>query len=123
MSGRHRRSRRAEPGRGRDHAVGTTDSLWVMADGTASGTALPADRPEHQAAAARSVQVAPPVVPDAAVEAALAELEALRSARAQLDARQALLVRSLASRGVGWMRIGEALGVTRQAAHQRYSSK
>ena len=36
------------------------------------------------------------------------------------EARQQLLIRHLRTRGVPWARIGDALGLTRQGAWQRY---
>jgi ATP-dependent Clp protease ATP-binding subunit ClpX len=52
----------------------------------------------------------------------LAALRSIQGERADLDQRQDRVVDALLQRGVSWARFGAALGVTRQAAHKRYSS-
>ena len=42
---------------------------------------------------------------------------------AQLDGRVQTLVNLLRTRGVAWARIGEAMGITRQSAWERFSSE
>jgi hypothetical protein len=107
VSGRHRRARQ----------------------GSQPPAALPASQlagPEH-ARSERAALAQPSLASCAgertAVEAAVAELASIRSARADLDARQEQLVRVLVDRGLSWQQVGHALGVTRQAAHRRFSSR
>jgi len=52
----------------------------------------------------------------------LAGLTPARAIAGQTDAAVGELVAILRKRGVSWSRVGEALGVTRQAAWERYSS-
>jgi hypothetical protein len=56
------------------------------------------------------------------VEELLEALASVRRQRLELDARQEQLVEALVRAGVSWGRLGAALGVSRQAAHKRYSS-
>ncbi len=52
-----------------------------------------------------------------------AGLRATAALRRGLDALQTELVSTARVEGASWAAIGEALGVTTQAAHQRFSSK
>ena len=52
-----------------------------------------------------------------------AGLRATAAVRRAVDELQSELVSSARSEGASWASIGEALGVTTQAAHQRFSSK
>jgi hypothetical protein len=51
-----------------------------------------------------------------------AGLRASAAVRRGVDALQTELVTSARAEGASWAAIGEALGVTTQAAHQRFSS-
>jgi hypothetical protein len=73
------------------------------------------DRPVVAAAAQHAAAAG------ADVEELLEALTAVRLQRSELDERQQQLVEALLRAGVGWGRLGVALGVTRQAAHKRYS--
>ncbi len=50
----------------------------------------------------------------------LAQLRALREARAQLEREEAALVRKARHDGFVWEQIAGALGVSRQAAHKKH---
>ena len=50
-------------------------------------------------------------------------LEAVRQARAQLEALETDCVRAALARGASWAAIGSALGVSRQAAHRRLAKR
>lgn len=56
----------------------------------------------------------------------LADLARVTRERKRSDdehvARQASYVREAVSRGASWSQIGEALGVSKQAAHERWSA-
>jgi hypothetical protein len=52
-----------------------------------------------------------------------AGLRATAAVRRGLDDLQAELVSTARAEGASWASIGEALGVTTQAAHQRFSSR
>jgi hypothetical protein len=52
-----------------------------------------------------------------------AGLRATAAVRRGVDELQAELVDSARAEGASWASIGEALGVTTQAAHQRFSSR
>ncbi|MEY2459769.1 MAG: hypothetical protein QOG30_1599 [Acidimicrobiaceae bacterium] len=52
-----------------------------------------------------------------------AGLRATAALRRGVDELQAELVTTARGEGASWAAIGEALGVTTQAAHQRFSSK
>lgn len=52
-----------------------------------------------------------------------AGLRATAAVRRGLDELQAELVTTARGEGASWASIGEALGVTTQAAHQRFSSR
>jgi hypothetical protein len=52
-----------------------------------------------------------------------AGLRATAAVRRGLDDLQAELVSTARGEGASWASIGEALGVTTQAAHQRFSSR
>jgi hypothetical protein len=52
-----------------------------------------------------------------------AGLRATAAVRRGLDELQAELVATARGEGASWASIGEALGVTTQAAHQRFSSR
>ncbi len=53
----------------------------------------------------------------------LADLERLAQLSAEVDAMLVKAVRDARRRGVSWYKIGPALGVTRQAAMQKYKPK
>ncbi|SEP52622.1 AsnC family protein [Amycolatopsis saalfeldensis] len=55
-------------------------------------------------------------------EEILESLPRMAMVSAQADGRIQTLVNLLRSRGVAWARIGEALGVTRQSAWERFSA-
>lgn len=52
-----------------------------------------------------------------------AGLRATATMRRGIDALQTELVATARSEGASWAAIGDALGVTTQAAHQRFSAK
>ncbi|WP_045875960.1 ClpX C4-type zinc finger protein [Pseudofrankia sp. DC12] len=56
-------------------------------------------------------------------EELLASLARIQAAVAQVDAAVHHQVEALRRRGVSWTRIGEALGVTKQAAWERFSGE
>lgn len=56
----------------------------------------------------------------AEVRSTIEELEDIRQRRQALEREVAVLVRKARVQGVSWGEIGEALGVSRQAVHQRY---
>jgi ATP-dependent Clp protease ATP-binding subunit ClpX len=56
------------------------------------------------------------------IDELLAALRAIQRERVDLDQRRDAVVDELMRRGVSWARLGAALGVSRQAAHKRYSS-
>jgi hypothetical protein len=60
--------------------------------------------------------------PSPEVDELLEGLTSVVQQRRELDERQERLVEALLRAGVSWGRLGAALGVTRQAAHKRYSS-
>src|SRR5207253_2550255 len=62
-------------------------------------------------------------VHDESVEAALARAASLHRSRQQVDREVAVAVRQLRARGVTWTRSGEAFGMTRQSAWERYSGE
>ncbi|MCW2543975.1 MAG: ATP-dependent Clp protease ATP-binding subunit ClpX [Frankiales bacterium] len=53
----------------------------------------------------------------------LERMVALHASKEQVDREVAATVRGLRSRGVTWTRIGEALGMTRQSAWEKYSGE
>lgn len=116
MSGRHRRDRRQQP---RPPSVDVRPASPFGFDSSAA--------PPHSATSARS---SPVVMPAGSLGVALSPevdelLEGLTSVllqRREVDERQERLVEALLRAGVSWARLGVALGVTRQAAHKRYSS-
>ena len=61
--------------------------------------------------------------PDADDETLLAQAVALHRSKEQVDRQVAAKVRALRARGVTWTRIGEALGITKQSAWERYSGE
>ena len=56
-------------------------------------------------------------------EALLERMVQVASTRDRVDQGVGNLVRILRARGVTWARIGEALGITRQSAWERYSGE
>jgi len=60
---------------------------------------------------------------DESVEDALARTAALFRSRDQVDREVTVHVRQLRDRGVTWSRIGDALGMTRQSAWERFSGE
>lgn len=56
-------------------------------------------------------------------DALLAEMAKAHGAHENVDRAVARHVRALRSRGVTWVRIGEALGMTRQSAWERFSGE
>ena len=60
---------------------------------------------------------------DETVEQALQRTAALYRSREQVDREVTASVRQLRQRGVTWTRIGEALGMTRQSAWERFSGE
>jgi hypothetical protein len=117
VSGRHRRERRQQPG------PPSVDERPPSPFGFDSSAARP-----HSAASARRSRAV--VITAGHLGAAsspevaelLEELTSVRLQRRELDGRQERLVEALLRAGVSWGRLGAALGVTRQAAHKRYSS-
>ena len=61
--------------------------------------------------------------PNATEAQELERMVALHASKEQVDREVAATVRGLRSRGVTWTRIGEALGMTRQSAWERYSGE
>lgn len=59
--------------------------------------------------------------PDVIEEINSIDLEALMLARRTADAAMAGVVRAARSHGTTWEAIGAVLGITRQAAHSRFS--
>lgn len=55
-------------------------------------------------------------------EALLATTVALNASRRQVDDALATYVRELRGRGVTWAQLGEALGISRQSAWERFTS-
>ena len=53
----------------------------------------------------------------------LAQVVTIHESHAQIDAAVARLIRHLRDHGVTWARIGEALGMTRQSAWERFSGE
>jgi ATP-dependent Clp protease ATP-binding subunit ClpX len=60
---------------------------------------------------------------DETVEEALARVAALYRSREQVDREVTVSVRQLRGRGVTWTAIGDALGMTRQSAWERFSGE
>jgi ATP-dependent Clp protease ATP-binding subunit ClpX len=56
-------------------------------------------------------------------EGLLVEMVRIHGSRRQVDAAVAQVVARLRDRGVTWARIGEALGMTRQSAWERFSGE
>ncbi len=56
-------------------------------------------------------------------DALLAEMVRIHEGRRQVDDAVAQVVRRLRERSVTWARIGEALGMTRQSAWERFSGE
>lgn len=117
MSGRHRRERRQQPV---PRSAGQPPPSVFGLDRPAS--------PDHggePVGQSQTVGTAAPQQGTAStihVEELLEALTAVRLQRRELDARQQQLVEALLRAGVGWARLGAALGITRQAAHKRYSA-
>jgi ATP-dependent Clp protease ATP-binding subunit ClpX len=61
--------------------------------------------------------------PEASEQEEIDRMVALHSSKTQVDREVAAVVRSLRARGVTWTRIGEALGMTRQSAWEKYSGE
>ncbi len=61
--------------------------------------------------------------PDATEADEIERMVALHKSREQVDREVAATVRGLRARGVTWTRIGEALGMTRQSAWEKYSGE
>ncbi|MBW3641034.1 MAG: hypothetical protein KY451_14500, partial [Actinobacteria bacterium] len=59
----------------------------------------------------------------APIEQAIQRMVALHRSRQQVDREAAVAVRALRDRGVTWSRIGQALGMTKQSAWERYSGE
>jgi hypothetical protein len=53
----------------------------------------------------------------------LGEMLRVHESHHQVDAAVAAIVRTLRARSISWTRIGEALGMTRQAAWERFSGE
>jgi ATP-dependent Clp protease ATP-binding subunit ClpX len=62
-------------------------------------------------------------LPGAPIEQAIQRMVALHQSRQQVDREAAAAVRGLRDRGVTWSRIGQALGMTKQSAWERYSGE
>ena len=60
------------------------------------------------------------LITQAGGEEPLATLAALAAARRQLEGLEALQVRKARLRASSWAAIAEAMGISRQAAHQRF---
>ena len=61
--------------------------------------------------------------PERTEEQEIERMVALHQSKDQVDREVALAVRGLRAQGVTWTRIGEALGITRQSAWERYSDE
>ncbi len=70
-----------------------------------------------------AVPTRPVDLPDAPVELAIQRMVALHRSRQQVDREAAAAVRALRDRGVTWIRIGTALGMSKQSAWERYSGE
>jgi hypothetical protein len=53
--------------------------------------------------------------------APLARLAAISELRAELDRQELAAVLDAEARGTSWQRIGDALGISKQAAHRKFS--
>jgi ATP-dependent Clp protease ATP-binding subunit ClpX len=62
-------------------------------------------------------------LPEAPIEQAIQRMVALHRSRQQVDREAAAAVSALRDRGVTWSRIGQALGMTKQSAWERYSGE
>lgn len=65
----------------------------------------------------------PMTVPEAPIDQAMQRMVALHRSRQQVDREAAAAVRALRARGVTWIRIGNALGMSKQSAWERYSGE
>ena len=92
--------------RSRLSTVRDSHRAWELAKGSPSA---PSRRPPHHRAPSQALP-------------GLGRLERLSRTRAELDAAITEQVRALVALGTDWGNIGRALGVTRQAARQRYGS-
>jgi hypothetical protein len=61
--------------------------------------------------------------PDVDTDEALRRMVSLHESREQVDREVAAAVRGLRAKGVTWTRIGEALGISKQSAWERYSGE
>ena len=61
----------------------------------------------------------PPPGPDGV----LAQLAAVRSARADIERQEAALVRRARNQGIVWEQIAASLGVSKQAVHRKYGGR
>jgi ATP-dependent Clp protease ATP-binding subunit ClpX len=61
--------------------------------------------------------------PDATEEQEIERMVSLHRSKEQVDREVNQVVRNLRERGVTWTRIGEALGITRQSAWEKYSGE
>lgn len=86
-------------------------------------TRKPLDHKEARAAGVLAIErVGLTARPDATGEDRLTALESLALLAWQVSWCQDGLVQQLRNEGATWQAIGDALGVTRSAAHQRFSS-
>jgi hypothetical protein len=86
-------------------------------------------RPKRSATGGEGTRADPPDPPDIRAwealsdDALLAEMVKAHAAHANVDRAVRRHVQALRDRGVTWARIGEALGMTRQSAWERFSGE
>jgi hypothetical protein len=117
VSGRHRRERRQPNGPPAPAALSITSDELEMPATPPHGAGLPCARWPVVSNAGNSR-----TGPSPETEELLKALASVQLQRRELEDRQRQLVEALLRARVSWGRLGAALGVSRQAAHKRYSS-